>query len=54
MARKKTYEYGSAVTLQKEPKKEGYTFSKWDHEDGFAMPAHDVVIKEALKSTAIK
>jgi len=52
--KEETYEYGSAVTLQKEPKKEGYTFSKWDHEDGFAMPAHDVVIKGSFKINSYK
>ena len=40
-----TYEYGSAVVLREEPKKEGYTFSGWDHEDNFMMPADDVVIE---------
>ena len=52
--KEETYQYGSAVTLQKEPKKEGYTFSKWDHEDGFAMPAHDVVIKGSFKINSYK
>ena len=52
--KEETYEYGSAVTLQKEPEKEGYTFSKWDHEDGFAMPAHDVVIKGSFKINSYK
>ena len=52
--KEETYEYGSAVTLQKEPKKEGYTFSKWDHEDGFTMPAHDVVIKGSFKINSYK
>ena len=52
--KEETYEYGSAVTLQKEPEKEGYTFSKWDHEDRFAMPAHDVVIKGSFKINSYK
>ena len=52
--KEETYEYGSAVTLQKEPEKEGYTFSEWDHEDGFAMPAHDVVIKGSFKINSYK
>ena len=52
--KEETYDYGSAVTLQKEPEKEGYTFSKWDHEDGFAMPAHDVVIKGSFKINSYK
>ena len=52
--KEETYQYGSAVTLQKEPEKEGYTFSKWDHEDGFAMPAHDVVIKGSFKINSYK
>ena len=52
--KEETYEYGSTVTLQKEPEKEGYTFSKWDHEDGFAMPAHDVVIKGSFKINSYK
>ena len=44
-----TYEYGSAVVLREEPKKEGYTFSGWDHEDNFMMPADDVVIEGTYK-----
>ena len=52
--KEETYEYGSAVTLQKEPKKEGYTFSKWDHEDGLAMTAHDVVITGSVETHGYK
>ena len=39
------YKYGDLVTLQKNPTKEGYTFSGWDHSNEFAMPARDVKIK---------
>ena len=40
-----TYEYGREVTLREEPLKEGYTFSHWNQETGFTMPAENVVIE---------
>ena len=42
----KTYEveYGSAITPEKEPSKEGYTFSGWS-DTPETMPAHDVTVK---------
>lgn len=36
-------EYGSEITIEAEPEKEGYTFSGWD-EVPEAMPAHDVTV----------
>ncbi len=40
-----TYEYGSPVTMREVPKEKGYTFSGWDREEDFAMPAENVVIE---------
>ncbi|RHC45102.1 hypothetical protein DW841_26530 [Hungatella hathewayi] len=42
---KETYEYGAAVTLREKPSREGYTFKGWSYENGFKMPAEDVVIE---------
>ena len=44
-----THEYGSAVTLRAEPETEGYTFSGWNRENNFTMPAEDVVIEGNFK-----
>ena len=44
-----TYEYGAAVTLREKPSREGYTFKGWSYENGFKMPAGDVVIEGSYK-----
>ena len=44
-----THKYGSAVTLRAEPETEGYTFSGWNRENNFTMPAEDVVIEGNFK-----
>ena len=35
--------------LKEAPQKEGYTFSDWDQDDRFTMPAEDVVVKGSFK-----
>ena len=49
-----TYSYGSQVKLKEAPQKEGYTFSGWDHDDRFTMPAEDVVVKGSFNINSYK
>ena len=41
----RTMRYGELVQLKSEPTKEGYTFSHWNQNAEFKMPAKDVVIE---------
>ena len=43
-------EYGSAITPESEPMKEGYTFSGWS-EIPATMPAHDVIVTGSFTQT---
>ena len=49
-----TYLYGTAVKLKEAPEKEGYTFSGWDHEEDFTMPAENVVINGSFSINSYK
>ena len=41
----RTFEYGSATVRPDDPVREGYTFTRWNHEFPETMPARDVVLK---------